>query len=54
MSKRSDLTIQASTIIFADIDDLKTVNDELGHDAGDYLIQAGDKWQLLDLEAAAR
>lgn len=31
----------ASAVIFADIDDLKTVNDELGHDAGDRLIQVG-------------
>lgn len=31
----------ASAVIFADIDDLKTVNDELGHDVGDHLIQAG-------------
>lgn len=29
------------TVIFADIDDLKNVNDKLGHDAGDHLIQAG-------------
>jgi diguanylate cyclase (GGDEF)-like protein len=31
----------ASAVIFADIDDLKTVNDQLGHDIGDHLIQAG-------------
>jgi diguanylate cyclase (GGDEF)-like protein len=31
----------ASAVIFADIDGLKTVNDELGHDVGDHLIQAG-------------
>lgn len=31
----------ASAVIFADIDDLKTVNDELGHEVGDHLIQAG-------------
>lgn len=30
-----------SAVIFADIDGLKTVNDELGHDVGDHLIQAG-------------
>jgi diguanylate cyclase (GGDEF)-like protein len=28
-----------SAVIFADIDGLKRVNDELGHDAGDHLIQ---------------
>ncbi|HZX32300.1 MAG TPA: GGDEF domain-containing protein [Rhodocyclaceae bacterium] len=31
----------ASAVIFADIDNLKTVNDQLGHDIGDHLIQAG-------------
>lgn len=31
----------ASAVIFADIDNLKTVNDQLGHDVGDHLIQAG-------------
>jgi diguanylate cyclase (GGDEF)-like protein len=30
-----------SALIFADIDGLKTVNDELGHDAGDRFIQDG-------------
>jgi diguanylate cyclase (GGDEF)-like protein len=29
-----------SAIVFADIDDLKGVNDELGHDVGDHLLQA--------------
>lgn len=31
----------AGIVIFADIDDLKSVNDQLGHDIGDRLIQAG-------------
>ena len=30
-----------SAVIFADIDNLKAVNDKLGHDVGDHLIQAG-------------
>lgn len=42
MAQRHGLT---SALIFADIDGLKTVNDTLGHDAGDHLIQ--DSAQIL-------